>query len=74
MFIASVRELVFAGAGFVGGAFTPSIGRKIKTALTKLFTKAESDLESRVKALEAKIVTDGTAAIKAAEAEVKKAV
>ena len=74
MFGATVRELIFAGAGFVGGAFTPSIGRKIKAVAVKLFTKSESALEARVKALEAKIVKDGEAAVTAAESEVKKAV
>ena len=40
----------------------------------KLFTKGESALEARVKALEAKIVKDGQTAIADAEAEAKKAV
>ena len=60
MFGATIRELVFAGAGYVAGAFTPSIGRKIKA----FFTKEESALAARVTALEKKVVVDGETAIK----------
>ena len=54
--------LVAAGAGYVLGAFTPAVGRKIKA----FFVAEDTKLEARVKALEAKIVADGEAALKKA--------
>ena len=72
MFIFAAEEVIYVGSAIVVGAFCPAVGRKIKAAFVKLFTKSESALEARVKALEAAIVKDGTAAIKAAETEVAK--
>jgi hypothetical protein len=60
MFGATVRELIFAGSGFVIACFCPAVGRKIKS----WFVATDTALEARVKALEAKIVADGTAALK----------
>jgi phage regulator Rha-like protein len=74
MFQFAAEEVVYVGSALVAGAFMPAVGRKIKAGFVKLFTKGESALEARVKALEAKIVKDGEAAIKAAEAEVAKVV
>ena len=74
MFVPSVELVEGAAGGFVVGVFCPAVGRKIKAAVVKVFTKGESALEARVKALEAKIVKDGQTAIADAEAEAKKAV
>lgn len=80
MFVPSVELLEGAAGGFIVGVFCPAVCRKIKAGFVKLFTKGESALEARVKALEAKIVKDGQAAIAevekvpaAVEAEIKKA-
>jgi hypothetical protein len=72
MFVPEIRDVVLVGSGAAFGVFCPAIARKIKTSVSAVFTKSESALEARVKALEAKIVADGEAALKAAEAEVKK--
>ncbi len=74
MFVPSVELVEGAAGGFVVGVFCPAVCRKIKAGFVKLFTKGESALEARVKALEAKIVKDGQTAIADAEAEAKKAV
>ncbi len=74
MFVPSVELVEGAAGGFVIGVFCPAVCRKIKASFVKLFTKGESALEARVKALEAKIVKDGQTAIADAEAEAKKAV
>jgi hypothetical protein len=74
MFVPEIRDVVLVGSGVAFGVFCPAIARKIKTAVSSLFSKSESALEARVKALEAKIVTDGEKALKSAEAEVAKAV
>jgi hypothetical protein len=69
----AAQEVIYVGSGVLVGAFMPAVGRKIKSAFVKLTTKAKSDLEKRVEALEAKIVSEGSAALKAAEADAKKA-
>jgi phage regulator Rha-like protein len=74
MFEAVSKELIYVGSALVVGAFCPAVGRKIKAAFVKLFTKTESALEKRISALEAKIVADGEKALKDAEAAVAKAV
>jgi hypothetical protein len=71
MFVPEIRDVVLVGSGAAFGVFCPAIARKIKTGISKLFSKTESALEARVKALEAKIVADGQAALKSAETEVK---
>lgn len=53
MFGATIRELVFAGFGFVGGAFTPAIGRKIKTYFSNETHKIVLELKAKVDAIEA---------------------
>jgi hypothetical protein len=73
MFGFSVHDAVYVGSALAVGIFCPAVCRKIKAGISKLFSKGESALEARVKALEAKIVKDGQAAVAAAEAEVKKA-
>ena len=70
---ANVRDGICGGIGFVIACLCPAIGRRVKAVWVKLTTKAESALEVRVKALEAKIVKDGSAAVSAVEAEAKKA-
>jgi hypothetical protein len=72
MFGISVHDAVYVGSALAVGIFCPAVCRKIKAAFVKVFTKGESALEVRVKVLEAAIVKDGTAAIKAAETEVAK--
>lgn len=67
MFEFAAQEVIYVGSALVVGAFMPAVGRKIKAGFVKLTTKAKSDLEKRVEALEAKIVADGEKAIKAAE-------
>lgn len=61
MFGATVRDLIFAGFGFAGGAFTPAIGRKIKSLFTSETKKLVLELKEKVDAIEAN-----------AKAEVKK--
>jgi hypothetical protein len=68
----AAEEVIYVGSALLVGSFMPAVGRKIKAAFVKLTTKAKSDLEKRVEALEAKIVKDGAAALKAAETEVAK--
>lgn len=53
MFGATIREMLFAGIGFVGGAFTPSIGRKIKAAFTSETRKLVLELKAKVDQIEA---------------------
>jgi hypothetical protein len=72
MFGISVHDAVYVGSALAVGIFCPAVCRKIKAAVSKLFTNSASSLEKRVSALEAKIVKDGGAAIAAVEAEAKK--
>jgi len=72
MFGISVHDAVYVGSALAVGIFCPAVCRKIKAAVSKLFTKTESALEKRVSALEAKIVADGQKALKDAEAAVAK--
>lgn len=65
---ATIRELIFAGGGFIVACFCPAVGRKIKS----WFVITDTALAARVAKLEAKIVAGGEAALKAAEAEAKK--
>ena len=58
--LATVRELLFAGGGFVIACFCPAVGRKLKA----FFVREDTALKARVAALEAKIVADGTAELK----------
>jgi hypothetical protein len=50
-----IEQLPGAGVGFVIGAFTPSIGRKIKALFVKETTKAKIAVETEVKAVEKKL-------------------
>ena len=70
MFVPTIDHAEGAAAGIAIASFCPAVCRKIKA----FFTRVDSDLKARVEALEAKIVADGTAALKTAETEVKKAV
>ena len=70
MFKFAAEEVIYVGSALVVGAFCPAVGRKIKAAFVKVL--GELALEKREKAIEAAIVKDGTAAIKAAETEVAK--
>ena len=45
-FATVVASLPAAGVGFVVGAFTPAIGRKIKAAYVKYTQKAESAVKT----------------------------
>jgi hypothetical protein len=62
MFGATLRDAIIAGSGWLIGVFTPAVGRKVKAWIVK----EDTALEARIKALEAKIVADGEAAIKKA--------
>ncbi len=44
-----IHEIVAAGIGFVAGAFTPAIGRKIKSWFVKEATAVEADVKADVK-------------------------
>lgn len=50
-----IDAAIGAGAGYVGGAFTPSILRKIKAFLTKEATAIKSDVEKDVAAVAKKV-------------------
>lgn len=54
--------------GYIAGAFTPSIGRRIKS----LFVKSAADLKVDVAKLEAKLQVAVAKAAAAGEAEAKK--
>ena len=55
-----IKDILFAGAGFVIGAFVPSVERKIKAFFTKESTAA-------VAAVPATVVTDVKSAVTAVE-------
>jgi len=44
----TLNELIFGGAGFVAGAFTPAVGRKIKSYFTKETTLAKTAVENGI--------------------------
>ncbi len=44
-----IHEIVAAGIGFVAGAFTPAIGRTIKSWFVKEATAVEADVKVDVK-------------------------
>jgi hypothetical protein len=46
-----IINIIYAGAGYVAGAFTPSVGRAIK----KLFVKETAAVKSDVKTEAAKV-------------------
>ena len=46
---------LYAGIGFVAGAFTPSIGRKIKAYFSAEAAKAEAAAKTEVQAAEKKL-------------------
>lgn len=48
MLIPSVHDLIWAGAGYVAGAFTPAVGRKIKAAFVKESTAVVADVKKKV--------------------------
>lgn len=58
--VASVLALapLWGGAGFVAGAFTPAVGRKIKAAFVALSKKVVAKAEAEEKALIAKIAAE----------------
>jgi hypothetical protein len=58
----TLHNALVAGAGYLLGAFTPGVLRKIRAFIIK----EDTALEARVKALEAKIVAGGLAEIKKA--------
>jgi hypothetical protein len=62
MFGATLRDAIIAGVGWLAGCFTPGVLRTVKAWIVK----EDTALEARIKALEAKIVADGEAAIKKA--------
>jgi hypothetical protein len=62
MFI-SVKDVlalapVWGGVGFVAGAFTPAVGRKIKAALEAVAKKIAAKAEAEEQALIAKIAAE----------------
>lgn len=63
----SASWLVPAAEGFIVGAFTPAVGRKVKAAIVKAATYVVKEAEVEIKKAEAKLVSDGQAAIAAAE-------
>jgi hypothetical protein len=50
-----ISTVVAAGVGFVVGAFTPAVGRKIKSFLTKEATVVKTDVEAEAKKIDAKL-------------------
>lgn len=64
MLIPTFHDVVVAGAGFVIGAFTPRVGRFIKSGFVSLATRIVKAAEAEISKGEAKIVSDGEAAIK----------
>ena len=50
-----VASLPAAGVGFVVGAFTPAIGRKIKALFVKETTAAKAAVDAKAKSVEGDI-------------------
>lgn len=65
---------ISAGAGFIGGAFTPAIGRKIKAAFVAIGTKIKISVGNAVMAAEAKAKIEAGKAVVAIETDASKAV
>lgn len=51
----ALEQLPGAGVGFVVGAFTPAIGRKIKAFITKEDTKLAADLKADAAKVKSKL-------------------
>lgn len=51
-----IHALIFAGIGFIAGAFCPGVLRRIKAAFTKDITAAKTAVETTVAADVKKVV------------------
>ena len=50
-----ITEAIAAGIGYVAGAFTPSVLRKIKAAVTKEATTIKADIKAEIAKIEKKL-------------------
>ena len=69
----TLNELIFGGAGFVAGAFTPAVGAKIKSYFVKETTLAKNAVKSGIgSSLSGALASAETATASAAKAAEKK--
>jgi hypothetical protein len=46
-----MKELIYAGIGYIAGAFTPAVGREIKSWFVKEAADAKKEASTEVKKL-----------------------
>jgi hypothetical protein len=60
MYISIIKDIPVAGVGFIIGAFTPSVGRKIKALFVKESTAAKTVVAPVAGSITATVVADAT--------------